>query len=234
MSVQTATDAIPMPDGGRCQVYLARSPNRRDPAVVLIPPIFGTTPGIEQFAQKLSGEGFEVAVPDLFWRRLPGPLGYDGADRDKAQERYQAFDVQQGVDDLHQILVWCRSALSSSEKVGVVGICFGGRYAVLAASNLGASAAVSYHGTFIGKHIDVLPRIKCPVSMHFGESDPHVPMSEVAEISSATASNRNIEIFSYPDAPHGFMQQDRASYRAAVAELAWARGVSALKTGLTA
>lgn len=231
---EVATAEIPMSDGGRCQLYLARSPTGRSPAVVLIPPIFGATPGIEGFAQRLSAQGFEVAVPDLFWRTLPGPLGYEGADRDKAQERYQTFDVQQGVDDLGRILTWCRSAHFSTGKVGVVGICFGGRYAVLAAANLGASAAVSYHGTFIGKHIDVLPRIECPVSLHFGEADPHVPMSEVVAISSATPSNGNIEIFSYSDAPHGFMQQDRASYRPAVAELAWARGIIALKKGLTA
>jgi len=227
------TDEIPVVDGGRCSARVAYPPRATtSPAVVLIPAIFGATPGIDAFAQRLSAQGFVVTVPDLFWRTLPGPLGYEGADRDKAQDRYKKFDVQKGVDDLREIIAWCGRDGFSTGKVGVVGLCFGGRFAVLAAAHLGAAAAVSYHGTFIGAHLDVLPGIECPLSLHFGEADTQAPMSEVAGITKASARNPNIEIFTYPDAPHGFMQQDRASYRPSAAGPAWDRGVGALRKGL--
>jgi carboxymethylenebutenolidase len=229
---QTATMAeIPVADAGRCDAYVASAPQGRAPAVVLIPPIFGTTPGIQEFAQNLAGQGFTVVVPDLFWRILPGPLGYEGADRDKAQDRYKRFDVANGIADLREIIGWCRGKASNG-KVGVVGLCFGGRYAVLAAADLGADAAVSYHGTFIGRHLDALPRIKCPTGLHFGEADPHAPMTEVAQIADAGKGNPNIEVVTYPDAPHGFMQQDRPSFRPQAAQPAWAAGLSTLKKGL--
>jgi carboxymethylenebutenolidase len=223
---------IPVGDGGRCDAYITRPTSGRNPAVVLIPAIFGATPGIEEFARDLSGQGFAVVVPDLFWRTLPGPLGYEGADRDKAQDRYKKFDVEKGFEDLRNIIAWCGGQEFSTGRTGVVGMCFGGRYAVVAAANLGAAAAATFHGTFIGKHLDVLSRIACPVSLHFGEADPHVPMSEVNDIAKASSENQNIEIFTYPEAPHGFMQQDRASYRADAARLAWDRGVATLKKGL--
>lgn len=222
---------IPVADAGCCDAYLAWASQGRAPAVVLIPPIFGTTPGIQEFAHNLAGQGFTVVVPDLFWRILAGPLGYEGADRDKAQDRYKRFDVAKGIADLREIIGWCRGQASNG-KVGVVGLCFGGRYAVLAAADLGADAAVSYHGTFIGRHLDALPRIKCPTGLHFGEADPHAPMTEVAQIIGTIKGNPNIEVITYPDAPHGFMQQDRPSFRPQAAQPAWVAGLSTLKKGL--
>lgn len=228
---------IPLGADGRCDAHVAHPPRGLAPggtgaAVVLIPPIFGTTPAIEETAQELAAEGYTVVVPDLFWRILPGPLGYEGADRDKALDRYKRFDVAAGVADLGAIVRWCAKEASSNGKVGIVGVCFGGRYAVLAAADLGAAAAVSFHGTFIGKHLDALPRIACPTSLHFGEADMQAPMSEVAEIAEAAAGNANVAVFTYPGAPHGFMQQDRPSHRPDAARPAWARGLETLKNGL--
>jgi carboxymethylenebutenolidase len=224
---------IPIAGDGRCSAYVAR-PSRGSlaPVVVLIPPIFGATPGIESMAQDLAGEGYTVVVPDLFWRILPGPLGYEGADREKAQDRYKKFKVATGVSDLGEVIRWCERPEFSNGKIAVVGLCFGGRYAVLAAADLCISAAVSFHGTYIGSHLDALPRITCPTSLHFGESDPHAPMSEVKQITEAGAGNANVTVFTYPEAPHGFMQQDRASYRPEAARPAWARALETLKKGL--
>jgi len=223
---------IPIAGDGRCDAYVARSARGAAPAVVLIPPIFGATPGIESMAQELAGEGYTVVVPDLFWRILPGPLGYEGTDRGKAQDRYKQFNVTTGLSDLGEVIRWCEREASGNGKVGVIGLCFGGRYAVLAAADLGIDAAVSFHGTYIGSHLDVLPRITCPTSLHFGEVDPHAPMSEVKQIVKASADNCNVAVFTYREAPHGFMQQDRASYRPDAARPAWARGLETLKKGL--
>jgi carboxymethylenebutenolidase len=223
---------IPLGGEGRCDAYVARPPRGSAPAVVLIPAIFGTTPAIEAMARDLAGEGYTVVAPDLFWRILPGPLGYEGADREKAQDRYKRFDVAAGVADLGDIVRWCAREVSSNGKVGVVGLCFGGRYAALAAADLGIGAAVSFHGTFIEAHLDALPRIACPTSLHFGETDSQTPMSAVARIGEAGAGNANVAVFTYPDASHGFMQQDRASYRPEAARPAWARGLDTLKKGL--
>jgi carboxymethylenebutenolidase len=223
---------IPIARDGRCNAYVARPPRGAAPVVVLIPPIFGATPAIESMAQELAGEGYTVVVPDMFWRTSPGPLGYEGADREKAQDRYKKFNAAIGVSDLGEVIRWCEREASSNGKVGVLGLCFGGRYAVLAAADLGINAAVSFHGTYIESHLDALPRIACPTSLHFGEADPHAPMSEVEKIAEASAGNANVAVFTYPEAPHGFMQQDRASYRSDAARPAWARGLETLKKGL--
>lgn len=223
---------IPIAGGGATRAHISLPPSGSGGGVLLLPPIFGVTAGIKAFADSIAAEGFVVVAPDMFWRTLPGPLAYEGVDRERAQERYRNFDVAQGVRDLEQMIGWLRGRSDVVGGVGVVGLCFGGRYAFLAAAGRGADAAVSYHGTFIEAHVDECPRIGGKVSLHFGESDPHVPMAQVERIREAARTNPNIEIHTYAGAGHGFMQQDRPSYRADAAGLAFARGIAILKSEL--
>ncbi|ETW95778.1 MAG: hypothetical protein ETSY2_47580, partial [Candidatus Entotheonella gemina] len=103
-------------------------------------------------------------------------------------------------------------------KVALLGFCFGGRYAHLAAARLGVDAAGSYHGTKIGEHLDETSNVTCPVSFHFGEVDPAVPMEEVEAIKAAYANRDNAEIVVYPDAAHNFAMPYKPGYQEAVAK----------------
>src|SRR5581483_6877842 len=108
--------------------------------------------------------------------------------------------------------------------VGVVGFCIGGTAAFLAACRIpGLAAAVSFYGGSIVKFADEKPR--CPIQMHFGEKDEGIPMSAVEEIKKRQPQ---AEIYTYPDAPHGFYCDERASYRKPAADLAWSRTVEFL------
>ena len=70
----------------------------------------------------------------------------------------------------------------------------------------------------IGKFADEKP--KCPLQMHFGEKDESIPMDVVAAIKE---KQPQAEIYTYPDAPHGFTCDERASYRKEARDLAWSR-----------
>ena len=70
----------------------------------------------------------------------------------------------------------------------------------------------------IGKFADEKP--KCPLQMHFGEKDDGIPMSVVDEIKK---KQPQAETYTYPDAPHGFYCDERASYRKEAGDLAWKR-----------
>jgi carboxymethylenebutenolidase len=111
------------------------------------------------------------------------------------------------------------SNLKGVGPVGIVGYCMGGTAAFLAACRVnGLSAAVSYYGGMIGKFADEKP--KCPLQMHFGEKDEGIPMSTVEEIKKKLPQ---AETYTYPDAPHGFACDERASFRKEAADLAWQR-----------
>jgi carboxymethylenebutenolidase len=111
-----------------------------------------------------------------------------------------------------------KNELGRSGPVGIVGFCMGGTVAFLSATRLsGLSAAVCYYGGAIVKFADEQP--DCPTQMHFGERDAHIPMTDVETIRS---KRPDCEVHVYP-ADHGFNCDERGSYDAPSAKIAWER-----------
>lgn len=184
------------------------------PGILLITAIFGVDEEMKDLANAWAADGFVVSVPDIFWRVMPGPTD----DREKAFARYDAFDADQGMRDVEDLIADLKSRPECNGKVAVLGFCFGGRYAHLAAARLGVDAAGSFHGTRICEHLDEVDQVKCPVSFHFGAEDPVVPMDEVNAIAAAYAGRDNAEIVTYPGAGHNFAMPRKEGYVAEVAK----------------
>jgi carboxymethylenebutenolidase len=182
--------------------------------ILLISAIWGNDESILQLTDAWAADGFIVSVPDIFWRQTPGPT----ADRDIAVARYEAFDVDQGMLDIEDLINNLKDHPRCNGKIAVLGFCFGGRYAHLCAARLGIGAAASFHGTYIEKHLDEAANVTCPVSYHFGEDDPVVPMDQVAAIREAYAGNSKAEVVAHPGATHNFSMPLKPDYHAAVAE----------------
>ncbi|MCZ0942000.1 MAG: dienelactone hydrolase family protein, partial [Gammaproteobacteria bacterium] len=104
---------------------------------------------------------------------------------------------------------------SAHGPVGVVGYCFGGLLTWLSACELnGVAAASSYYGGGVAGEAERSP--KCPVIMHFGELDAHIPLSDVDKVK---AAQPDVPVYVYA-ADHGFNCDHRASYDAPSADLA--------------
>ena len=78
----------------------------------------------------------------------------------------------------------------------------------------GVAAASSYYGGGVAGQMDKSP--KCPVIMHFGELDAHIPMSDVDTVK---AAQPDTPVYVY-NADHGFNCDHRASYDADAAATA--------------
>ena len=183
------------------------------PGIVLITAIFGIDDEMKELSDAFAADGFLVSVPDIFWRVMPGPT----ADMEKAFKRYGDFDFDDGMNDIEDLIKDLRAHPRCNGKVAVLGFCFGGRYAHLAAARFGIDAAGSYHGTMIGQHLDEVDKVKCPVSFHFGDGDPVVPMDEFESIKKAYASHDNAEITLYEGATHNFSMPYKDGYNAEAA-----------------
>lgn len=184
------------------------------PGILLITAIFGVDETMRALTDAWADDGFIVSVPDIFWRVMPGPT----ADMEKAFARYEAFDVEQGFNDVEDLIKDLRAHPRCNGKVAVLGYCFGGRYAHVATARFGADAAGAFHGTLIGKNIDEATKVKCPVSYHFGAEDPVVPMDEVNAIKAAFAGRANAEIAVYDGVGHNFSMPGKPGYDAAAAK----------------
>ncbi len=206
--------------------YLAMPAGARATGILLITAIFGVDQEMRELADAWAADGFVVSVPDIFWRQRPGPT----ADMAIAFDRYEKFDPVQGMTDIEDLVADLRGRPRCNGKVAILGFCFGGRYALLGAARLGIDAAASFHGTLMGRHLDEVGRIACPVSFHYGESDPVVPMDEVRAIQHAFTGRPNAEIQIYPGAGHNFAMPSKDGYHPAAAKASRERVLASFRS----
>jgi carboxymethylenebutenolidase len=226
--------SIPSADGRTFDAVIAQPPGGPAPALLFVPSIFGNTEGMQTTIDRYASHGYIVISADPFWRTLPGPLGYDR--RSDASARKDAWNVDEGLADLRDVLAYLKTLPTWNGKFAVVGYCFGGRLAMLGLMRLGADAAASFHGTAM--HVDLAEAgsIAAPFSFHYGEADPVVPMEQV-ELVRAALAGKDGEIFVYPGAGHSFAQEESPNYSPEAGPLSEARALAVLeriKTPVTA
>jgi carboxymethylenebutenolidase len=204
-------------DGHRLQAYEALPHGEVRGGIVVVQEIFGVNGHIRRVADGYAKDGYRVIAPALFDRVRPGiELGYTDADVAKGRAIREQVGFEQALADVTAALTVLREA----GKVGIVGYCWGGTVAWLAAARIDGFAAVSsYYGGGIGKFAGEKPR--CAARCHFGEKDHAIPLGEVDSVRKA---NPGVEVFLYP-AGHGFNCDERASYEPASAALARARSL---------
>lgn len=206
---------IPTRDGRKLPAALIARPGTKAPGVVMIPPIFGLGEGERAIARDYADAGFPVLAPDMFFRTVPGALGREGADRDKAFARNQGFAVEQGVSDLADAVAALRKLPECNGRVVVFGYCFGGRLAYLAVARGFADGAVTFHGSKIGLHLDEAANARAPLQIHVGDSDTSIPMEEIERTRTALAGNPHASVHVYAGAVHGFTGKGRPSFHEA-------------------
>jgi carboxymethylenebutenolidase len=212
-------------DGQALGAYVARPDGEPTAALVVVQEIFGVNAHIRSVADGYAKDGFLAVAPALFDRIEPNvELGYEGADAQRARSFIPRLDIDKSLVDVAAAVDFCTS---TGKKVGVIGYCYGGTMAWLAACRLPIAAAVGYYGGRIAQYADETPAV--PVMLHFGRQDAHIPAEEVEKVQSL---HPEIEIYWY-DAGHGFNCDARASYNAAAAQEARARSLAFLKKHLT-
>jgi carboxymethylenebutenolidase len=179
-------------------------------------------------ARKYAARGYLVATPDLFWRIDPGPLAVaDDGERARAFARLAKLEFEEAFAGFERVIDAVCRLPQADGRYAIVGICLGGEYAFVAAARLRPAAIATLHGTAMGKHLEEADTIACPLSLHFGEGDEIVPMSEVAAISAAVGGRERATIVTYAGAGHGFSLPRMPGYDAAAAASGWA-AVSAI------
>ena len=201
-------------DGHKFKAWRAAPAGKAKGAIVVIQEIFGVNHHIRDVTERFAREGYLAIAPALFDRyQRDFDVGYTDEDRNKAMVFIPKIDIEKGMLDTDA----ARAAVVSAGKVGIVGYCFGGTVAWLGATRLSFAAAACYYGGRIETLAHEKP--KCPVIMHFGAKDAHIPLSNVEKIRKAQP---NVPIYIY-DADHGFSCDERATFDKAAHELAWTR-----------
>ena len=210
-------------DGHTFDAYRARPDGDVRAGLVVIQEIFGVNSHIRNVADRFAAVGFDALAPALFDRAERGiELGYQPDDVDRGRAVRAQVSTDEALLDVDAAI---KFLAQTGRPVAVVGYCWGGSLAWATATRLrGLAGAVSYYGGQVAEMADEQP--SCPVMLHFGETDHAIPMEQVETV---RAKHPALPLFTYP-AGHGFSCDERASFHAPSAELAFKRTVEFLKT----
>jgi carboxymethylenebutenolidase len=204
MTIETVS--LTTKDGHQFQACVAQPDGTPKGGVVVIQEIFGLTDHIRSMVEKFAAEGYLAIAPAMFDRVKPG-IVLDYSDFDAARETMDKLDRDQSINDLRAASEYVRSA----GKVGIIGFCWGGAMADLAACNDLADAGVSYYGRMTVEWLDQQPT--CPMLYHYGDRDDLIPAQTVEKIQRKRLGN----VCVWGSADHGFMCEDRPQYHKASA-----------------
>jgi len=209
-------------DGHKLAAYRATPAGTPRAGLVVIQEIFGVNPHIRRVCDGFAAAGYVALAPALFDRVEPGyETGYAQDDVERGRNVRQKLGWDLMVTDTRAAV----DALKKSGlKVVVVGYCMGGSMAWLAATRIpGIAAAVGYYGGAVAEFADETPR--CPVLLHFGESDASIPRDHWDKIREAQPT---VPMHIYP-AGHGFNCDARGSFHEGSARLARERTLEFFK-----
>jgi len=200
-------------DGHRLAAYRANPAGKTTKGLVVIQEIFGVNHHIKKLTDGFAAEGYAAIAPAVFDRAEPGfESGYSPEDIERGRAVRAKIDIDLMVMDVRAAVQTLRG---EGLKVGAVGYCLGGTLAWLAATRIdGLGASVPYYGGGIGATATEQP--KCPVLMHFGETDTSIPPDHWEAVRKA---HPGLLMHIYP-AGHGFVCDDRGSYHESSARLA--------------
>jgi carboxymethylenebutenolidase len=202
-------------DGHKLAAYRADPAGKARGGIVVIQEIFGVNSHIKQVADGFAADGYVAIAPALFDRVQKNvDLGYTPEDIAKGREIRGKVTNDMALKDAEAAV----KAAASAGKVGIVGYCWGGLVAWLAAAKIpGLAAAVPYYGGGILDNAELEPKV--PLMGHFGDKDAHIPVEGVKKL--AEKHNKH-QIFIY-EADHGFNCDQRGSYNAPAAKQARSR-----------
>jgi carboxymethylenebutenolidase len=201
-------------DGFAFPAYHAAPVGERKGGVIVIQEIFGIDEHVKRDVDRWASLGYEAVAPALYERREPGFTAHHDEDGIRAGIGHaMATPREQVLADIAA----CRDYLKDRGKVCIVGYCYGGSYAWIAAGEVGGlAAASSYYGSMVQANAGLKPM--CPTIVHLGRLDAGIPADAVK--AAVEAANPSVPVHIYEDAGHGFNNEDPGRHAAGSAELA--------------
>lgn len=212
---------VTFPSGtGEATGYLSAGPAEgKRPALIVIHEWWGLDDWTREQADRLAQQGFVALAPDLY-------RGKSTSDPAEAHELMRGMPEDRAMADLKGAFDYLASRPDvDPERIGVIGWCMGGGYALaLATVEPRLKATVINYGRLVTDH-STIAKINSQVLGNFGGKDRGIPVEDVKKFGGTlTAAGKLGDIKVYDDAGHAFMNpNNKEGYDAAATQDAWAR-----------
>jgi carboxymethylenebutenolidase len=169
------------------------------PAVVLVHDAFGLGDDMREQADWLAAAGYLVAVPDLYGGRgavrcVKGTFAQLAAQRGPVFDQIDAVRARLAADP------------ACTGRVGAIGYCMGGGFALVLAGQPGWSASSVNYG-ILPKDLATVLDGACPIVASFGGRDKELPHAAERLADAAEAAGVTVDVREYPEARHGFINR---------------------------
>ena len=201
------------------------------PAVVLFSEIYQMTSPIARTAAVVAGNGFLVAVPEVYHEfAIPGEVfAYDQAGTDRGNKLKITKELASFDADAVAAIEYLLQLSQCNGKVATLGICLGGHLAFRAATNINVQASVCFYATDIHKRslgkglndntLDIMPQIQAEMMMVWGRQDPHIPLEGRRIIyNSMTEAKLNFTWHEF-NGEHAFLRDEGHRYDPALSQI---------------
>jgi carboxymethylenebutenolidase len=203
----TRTETITV-DDGEFSAFTAVPASGSGPGLVVVQEIFGVNDYVRSVCERVAAMGYVALAPDMFWRQEPGFT----VEPSEGEAGMQAAFAMMGGFDFANVPADVGAALDhlrglpecDGGRAGVLGFCFGGTVAFLAAAALEPDCAISYYGSGVAGNLDQADSITCPILFHFGDADPYLPNEDSQAVAQRFADVDNAQVVIQPNAGHAF------------------------------
>jgi carboxymethylenebutenolidase len=194
---------VPTPLGQMPAWLASPSSQAPIPGVVVLHDVGGMSQDHRNQADWLGEAGFLTLAIDLYYRG-GFPLCLRAIIRDFTARSGPTFD------DVESARTWLLAQPNCNGKVGVIGFCMGGGFALLLASGHGFSAASINYGGKLPPDVETFLQVACPVVGSYGAKS-HWEQGVADQLEQAL--QRALvphDVKEYPDAGHSFMNNKQS------------------------
>ena len=206
------------------------TPNR---VGIVLPEVFGVNAWVRSVADRLAADGVPALAIPLFSRTAPDlDLGYSDADLALGRSHKEATTADQILSDVAAAITWLGTRHPKA-SIGVVGFCFGGHAALLAATLAEVEVSVDFYGAGVSRmcpgggppSLNRLPQVQGHLIALCGTADPLIPPEDQVAIEAAfqqaDPSGQRLRYSAVEGADHGFMCEARSSFHPQAAAQGW-------------